>query len=1111
MTAAVAVPTRLTIDWAHRRLGWPSPEQILHPDGAGPAVFARLVEDKIGQELRRRPDVGSDGVRVGVLLPNPESDDTEAPVAIVCEFAREVDPATLREAHRLAWNFSRSPLLVTIEPNLLRAWTCYVGPSRDAEKLPDAEIDLARITAPEMSAAAQAAAALHWVQLVSGAFFERHRSLFTIERRADQTLLENLTFIRDRLCTVHEIDPDTVHDLLARIIFIQFLFDRKDSSGQAALNPERLAELHESLEPSNRYRLSRRYASLAEILTSHTDTYAFFRWLNEKFNGDLFPGKGKTPDDRESEWREEMRKVRPPALLDLAAFVSGSEKLATGVLYLWPQYAFDAIPLEFISSIYEEFVQGTRDDEDPEETGAKEGEEQVVPAQVDAFEAAPLATEVERKRTGVHYTRSHLVDFVLDAVLPWEGTEWNLRVLDPACGSGIFLVKAFQRLVHRWRSAHQERSIEAEDLKQLLANNLFGVDKDRHAARVASFSLYLALCDELDPKEVWATVKFPVLRGHSIIAADFFREDVPGFRTGADAGTYDLVVGNAPWGKKSTTPLSAAWAKENEWPVIYRNIGPLFLAKAARLGRHSGCVAMLQPASALLFNRSGNAVRMRQRLFTNYSVEEVVNFAALRTTLFVNAGAPTCSIVFRPVPPEGAPIVYACPKPTGTAQDDYRITIEEYDLHSIQPHEAASDSWVWSALMWGGPRDLELVHRLSRAPTLAKLKKGGQVKTREGIIRGKSKRREQEILAGKRIMGKQFPSETFRPGTDFLRLHADRLEVNRDLYTDASASTDFSAFALPQLILKQSWLKDRGRFAAALVESSKGEAVLCTQSYVTVHTPRSEDRPYLESACLSYNSTLSVYYLLLTSGRIAFERAETLVEELLPVPLPDPGPDLLEGVRTLEDVDRRVFDRLRLKAPERVLVEDLIAYTLPDYKGATRSSYRSSKPSPGRRRTAREAEDGTPEPELTAYCEYLLKVLEAGFGATSASATVFQGPKDARLPLRMVAVHLDWSERPERVEIVGMEASPLVERLEQLDRLLDRADPSAGGAFYRRTARVYDFFEAAGRRIPTIYLIKPDQVRYWTRSAGLRDGDRVAADALLWAESAAVVPEPLHG
>ncbi len=69
------------------------------------------------------------------------------------------------------------------------------------------------------------------------------------------------------------------------------------------------------------------------------------------------------------------------------------------------------------------------------------------------------------------------------AVLPWDGEEWNLRILDPACGSGVFLVKAFQRLIHRWRRAHDREPL-VRDLKPILANNLVGVDRNPEAVRV---------------------------------------------------------------------------------------------------------------------------------------------------------------------------------------------------------------------------------------------------------------------------------------------------------------------------------------------------------------------------------------------------------------------------------------------------------------------------------------------------------------------------------------------------------------------------------------------------------------------------------------------------
>lgn len=1063
----------MTLDLAHERLAWPRPDRILDPSGAGPGVLARLVREKIGQELSRRRDVGEGGVRVGVLTANPEEDTTGQLIAVVCEFSRVVEADTLREAHRLAWNFCRSPLLLTVEPHLIRAWTCYEGPTDDRAQLPSAEIPEARVeVADTVSLADQAAASLHWVNLVSGEFFAEFRSRFQTERRADLTLLNNLRTIRTTLCVKWGIASDTVHDLLARVIFIQFLFDRKDSSGTAALN---VSQLHDMFLEGV---LSSQYSAFHEILNHHGDTFNFFMWLDERFNGDLFPGKGI--EDEESarlEWDREMKTISPDALRDLARFVAGSEDIETGALYLWPQYCFDAIPLEFISSIYEEFVQHT--DELP------------VVSQHFADGIPVISTP---SLTGVHYTRSHLVDFVLDAVLPWNGNEFAIRVLDPACGSGIFLVKAFQRIVYRRRRANPEQRPSASELCSLMEACIFGIDKDPHAARVASFSLYLALCDELDPREVWQTMRFPILRERNIIASDFFDEHRDGFRTDSNARSFDLIVGNAPWGQASVEKPAIEWATKYEWPVIYKNVGPLFLAKAARLCRPDGRVAMLQPATALLANRSGNANRFRERLFTEFTVEEIVNLAALRSVLFPNAAAPSCSVAFRPVPATGAPIVYICPKPLGTAEDFHQIAIEQHDVNVVNLDDAVGDPSVWAALMWGGPRDWEFVRRLGRAPSLEKLESQDRVKSREGIIRGRKEQRDESFIVGKPILGKQFPRESH------LRLDATRLPINNDPAVHKRDSTDFSAFGVPQLIVKQSWLKESGRFAARLVDSPSRLPVICSQSYVTV-TASPADEGYLESACVAYNSTLAVYYLLLSSGRFAFERAEGLKEELMRVPLPTPRAGLWDGLTSISAVDGRVFETMAVRAVEQILVEDLIHFTLPDYKQATRTSYGTKVVvSPGRRRTDRSSDTGALEPELVAYCEQFLDVFHAGFGSTSIRATIYQEPPGPRLPLRLVAIHLDWPDRVELVRLEPMEASGLVELLQALDRLLTSREPSRGGVFDRRVARAYDHVRFDDRRIPTVYLIKPDQKRYWTRSAALRDADDVAADAMWWAQ-----------
>ncbi|MEQ8752759.1 MAG: N-6 DNA methylase [Coleofasciculus sp. G1-WW12-02] len=1045
------------LELAHEKLYWTHPSQIWQPTGAGASVYARLAQEKLGRTIRNLPDGA--GVQVGVLAANPHGDDTEAPIAIVCDFPRPISESTLRETYKLAWSFSRSPSLITTEPDRLRVWTCYEEPPTESELLAPVDEISRRELEASLSQQAADTLRLHWAELVSGQFFQDHQKRFQRSKSADQLLLNNLKNVRQQLKKL-QLDYNTIHDLLARIIFIQFLFDRQDSQGHPALNPEFLDQLHEIGE------LSARYRGLPELLGNHRDTYRFFRWLNDRFNGDLFPGKGATEAEREAEWRTEEHKVTQRHLNLLAEFVSGELEMETGQRCLWQQYSFDAIPLEFISSIYEEFVRENTTDK------------------------------------GVHYTPGHIVDFILDGVLPWDSEVWDIKILDPACGSGIFLVKAFQRLIHRWKKAHWGEEITSSILKSLLERNLFGIDINPQAVRVASFSLYLTMCDEIDPRRYWQEVRFPRLRDRQLICADFFREDREGFRTQLDSEQYDLVVGNAPWGKNSMTPLAKFWAKDNQWETSYGDVGLLFLPKAAALTKSGGQIAMMQPALALIFNQVGTAKKYREKLFSQFKIEEIVNLSALRFGLFKDAISPTCIITMSVMSPDGEPLIYICPKPVLTNQDDYHLVIEPQDINIIYPQEAIQDPLVWTALMWGGRRDLALVRRLSKLNSLGEMEKNEIVVSTQGIIRGNRQERD-ESLIGKRIL-KQFPNETF------LFLKTEQLYINNDPYAERPRKRKSMAFQLPQLIIKQSWQTSNKRFKAAIVSDDNNQGIICSKIHISVHIDQ-QYRSILESACLSYNSKLAVYYLFLSSGRFASYRPEPNVEDLLRVPIPEPRTGLLQNVENLEDIDRLVCDAFSFKDSEWVLIEDLFNYTLPDFKG---DNY-----SPGRQTTRRDDNQDSQnksESVLTEYCEYFLRVLKAGFGQDkNVCATIFQEHNTAHLPIRLVAIHLKGAGT-EGVQIEPIDSSTLLEQLKRLDKLfLDKANQEEGGIFYQRVARIYDSVQLNGQTIPTIYLIKPDKIRYWTRSMALRDADEVAADIMMWRseldKKLEVMEESSHG
>ncbi len=1029
-------------------LGWPTPDSVIHPQGAGAAVFAKLVREKIGGALQRLPQAKD--AQVGVLMANPDASTSEPPMAIVAEFKSEIDSDSLRELHRLSWNFSHAPTVITIEPTLMRVWSCCEAPDPElpidsylVKRLPATRLEVEDSDNLEV----RAAQALHWINLVSGQFFSENSSRFDRDGRADQMLLMNLRFIRNELVKQGLVNDDICHDLLARVVFVQFLLDRKDQDGNSALTVSMLHRLQ------NDGILEHIHSTFYSILLDYDDAYRLFDWLNAKFNGDLFPGKGNSRVERENGWMKEKEFVKARHLTLLADFIRGDLDMPKQQGCLWPQYAFDVIPLEFISSIYETFV-------------------------------TDRAT-----REGIYYTPPYLVDFVLDRVLPWDGEDWDLKIIDPACGSGIFLVKAFQRLVHRWKLANQGIPLRAKTLRYLLEHNIFGVDKDPHAVRVACFSLYLAMCDEIEPRHYWTEVSFPPMRQRRLVFSDFFRENQKGFKTNEDAETYDLVVGNAPFGADTITKHAEAWATSDDrnWSIPNRDIGGLFLAKGAQLSSNKGRVALIQSANTLLFNIR-KASDFRRELFLAHRVETIFNLAALRSRLFRGkkhtknqSAAPVCLVILRSEKSSLADsIEFISPKHLRPLADEFTIVIEPYDQRSLTVEEAISDPQIWPKLMWGKPRDLQLIEKLQSFPSLKKMEASYAVKSRVGINFGDRKK------SAHYLDGRKFLNENKFPPENTLSLETDDLPIIDGLRLHSRDSTNFEAFAWPQLIIKRSWIKGSFRFQARLNQSSNEEGIVFNRNYISVHT----EKPVLEAACVSHNSKIAVYFHFLTSGRFAAYRPVPSKDEMLKLPIPFPASDLLDGMENYSSLDERAFDLFELKEAERVLIEDAIEFTLGDYVNGN-----SSK---GRQPTSFGDASGN-DLHLRSYCKYFLRVLKAGFGnERQVSATVFRCLSES-MPYRLVAFALGGIADNE-IELKNIESTALLKELEQLNR---KAIDQSNGTYNQRVARIYEVRD----RVPIVFIIKPNQKRFWTRSMGLHDGDEVALDLFRWQQEVVVKDE----
>ncbi|HRI66017.1 MAG TPA: N-6 DNA methylase [Polyangium sp.] len=1047
-------------DW----LGWPDAQLVLDPKGEGAAVCAASVRQRIAEPLRRKcPGIV---IESGILTADPNSAATSSPLAIICQFPSGASPEALQEAHRLAWNFSGSALLITLEPHRLMVWSCYQDPNQPENARLVCELPTSEDTGVQTTHQQQIRELLHWVSLITGDILRRHPTQFRAEGRADRLLLKNLRHIRGTLRGAG-LKPDVCHDLLARIIFTQFLFHRKDSAGNAFFSKTLLAKRCEGA-------LQREHVDLASILQDKDETYALFRWLDGRFNGDLFPGKeNQTDAEREAAWQSEKDAVQPEHLQQLADLVSGSIDTTDQQLWLWPQYSFDTIPLEFISSIYEEFLNEDRD------------------------------------ATKAYYTPSHLVDYVLDAVLPWEGDEWNLRILDPSCGSGIFLVKAFQRLIHRWRKKFGRDPL-VRDLKPLLADNIYGVDYNSDAVRVACFSLYLAMVDAIDPKHYVTREKvFPRLRGTRLIANDFFDETTEGFRSVDDFGSFDLVLGNAPWGDGSVKETSdvapqqpresgrrkkkqdqltkaEAWAANNQWPIANHDIGPLFIAKGLQLINKTGRVAMVQPAPPWLYQRANPAVALRKKLFDSFTTDEVTNLSAVRHELFPDVIGPACvMVVGRGEPAPDTSLYYFTPKPRRISPESTEIRIEPRDVSRITHAEAAIDPLMWSVLALGGQRDLQLIRRLQQKTNLKKLKAEGKVLTRMGVIPGDKQKPLPDLKDKPYFEATQFPDNVF------LTLDADDVPAWKEPLVDSlHGIADYEEFKNPQLLIKQSYSTTIGRFRAALVRSSDPEwGVVCKETYLSVRD-LSLDGRHIRAACLAYNSLIATYFLFLTSSRLGHYITEVPTNELVALPLPSDCPDLT-SITSFAEIDDLARQSFGLTQADWIIIDDLIKIVLPDVL--------RKAPGPGRKVTVRKAVSGDDEPELSAYCHTFTRVLKSTFGKDRRVVfTIYQEPDAERVPVRMVTLHLDWQGRaPLTIEPIA--ANGLLDELSRFHRdVLSKKVRSANGEGlgFQRVAFFFHAHQEKLVRVQNLTVIKPDEYRYWTRSQAMRDADELAASIM---------------
>lgn len=479
--------------------------------------------------------------------------------------------------------------------------------------------------------------------------------------RLNQSLLENISFLSKELKNTYHIPFAT--KLVLRLIFVRYLIDRGVDLDYENFSTDILKSQAEFLN----------------IVINKTDIYKLFAHLKTKFNGNLF----------ELGNEEECPELTEDVFILLYEFFSGKVILNSGQLCLFALYDFNIIPVELISNIYEIL----------------------------------LGKEI-RDKDNAFYTPNYLVEYILDKTVTKTLKEKSsFVILDPSCGSGVFLVDSYRRIIQEnlGGKSYCDNDIV---LQELLMNNIYGIDINEEAVDVTIFSLYLTILDYKDPKTL-SKFTLPNLKGENLFVSDFFDEEK--LKPLAEKNiTFDYIIGNPPWGNVKDG-LHISYCRKKGYNDRQQNneISRSFVFRARDFcSVNTTCCFILH--SKLLYNQKGPAIKFRRFLLQETEIQHITEFSSVRKLVFENADAPAAIISFKYSGQDNLNhrFTYISVKPNIFFKLFHVICIEKNDVKSIPQALLFAYDWAWKTIVYGFSNDIENIIQLKKCyPTIKSILK----------------------------------------------------------------------------------------------------------------------------------------------------------------------------------------------------------------------------------------------------------------------------------------------------------------------------------------------------------------------------------------------------
>lgn len=931
----------------------------------------------------------------------------------------------IAEIHHRAWNYRKILLLFAMSDTEIRIYNCqekpsYISQDEDPEKkLNSIQISVYNEKSDE-KALRELSDVFSRIGVDCGLLWTTDydvRKKVNTQRRLDKYLVQSLIKTANALEIQGISDRNVIHALLMRSLFILFLEDKG-----AALE----AGLYDSIKKES--------SSYFDILRDIDATYKLFNEVQLHFNGNVFPVLSN-----------EKQMVKPEHLELIRRCFTDGDISGQPTLFDWKLFNFKIIQIELLSEIYENFL-----------------------------------GELKRER-GQFYTPFSLVELILKDKLPTKDQNFNVKVLDPACGSGIFLVESYRRLIKRWENANPNKKLSFDGLKNLLLDNIFGIEIDPTAIKVAAFSLYLALVDKLDPKTLWIDTDYqlpylifdPEDKNIKTQGKNLWRRDTIGQVNADDFVKVDLVVGNPPFGTKGLIDSITDYCKEQKFG---KEMVLPFMHKAVSFCP-KGEIALVFSTKVLTNTEIPFQIFRKWLLQDNY-VEKIYNLSIFRNVPKTNGGqlfnstiVPVSIIYYQKennINPSNT-IEYWSPKSYVKSNLIEGIIVDSTDVKYLPRIECQKlDTKIWKIAMWGGIQDFGLIKRINSTFISCKDYFNANNETWK-YGRGVHPEFTEEYICPQKVVPVEniqryftdkdsiVPNiKKFRPIKD--GLFGKSFVVTKETLLDNKLCSSFifeDCCSLYSTYVFVSDNIDEMHALNAFINSKIAHYILfLTASEWGIKTPRILHKELLSIPSIFGN--LEVVTELAKSSKIIIEQKQSLFQE---------NDSII--INNEEIINSRIYEYLELTNKEKILVSDLIKYSYDLYIHGQKSI----------------AFHRTLQSENQAYAEILCNELNIFLSHSKMKINASIYEVELNDPLNLVVLHFGEVEKP----IETKDLANLRESLRNVDRYMLQ-EKTMDSIYVQKQVRYFDN--------DTVYLIKPNQKRFWTRSQAIDDATSLISEII---------------